>query len=219
MKAFFKGSFVMLPFALVTAPWGILTGSIATQMGLSFYKTCAMALFVFAGAAQLLSLTLIQAHASVFIILISTFFITLHHLIYALHFRKNFSHQPIQKRLLFGFLLTDELFAIGTKYPKENLQFLLGAGLCFYLSWFLSNILGIFLSHTVNDLNQYHFDFSIIALFLPIIISLIKTITHFKAVVITAISICILNYFSCPSAFILSSLIGMAVGALTKEAE
>ncbi|WP_269914052.1 AzlC family ABC transporter permease [Acinetobacter sp. HY1485] len=217
MKAFFKGSFVILPFALVTVPWGVLTGSMATQMELSFYKTCAMALLIFAGAAQLLSLTLIQAHASVFVILISTFFITLQHLIYALHFRNDLIHQPIQKRLLFGFLLTDELFAIGIRYPKEKFQFLLGAGLCFYFFWFFSNILGIFLSHTVNDLNQYHFDFFIIALFLPIIISLIKTKTHFKAVLITASSMCILNYFSCPSAFIFSSLIGMAAGAFTKE--
>lgn len=219
MKAFFKGSLVMLPFSLVTVPWGILTGSMATQMGLSFYKTCAMALFVFAGAAQLLSLTLIQAHASTFVILMSIFFITLQHLIYALYFRNNLSHQPIQKRLLFAFLLTDELFAIGTKYPKENFQFLLGAGLCFYFFWFFSNILGVFLSHTINNLNQYHFDFFIIVLFLPIIVSLIKTRTHFKAILITVISLCVLNYFSCPSAFILASLIGMAVGARKKEAE
>ena len=54
-----------LPLSISVIPWAILAGSMAIHAGLSFYKALAMSGLVFAGAAQLVSLSMAMEGASV----------------------------------------------------------------------------------------------------------------------------------------------------------
>ena len=109
---FRQGVLDILPLSIAVLPWGILAGSMAINAGLSTAQAFAMSSVIFAGAAQLVSLGLVMSDASALTILLTVFFLTSQHLIYALNMRADIQHFSWQKRLVMGFLLTDELFAV-----------------------------------------------------------------------------------------------------------
>ncbi len=116
---FLRGAMDILPLSISIIPWAILAGSMAIHAGLSFYKALAMSGLVFAGAAQLVSLSMAMEGASVFTIYLTIFFLTAQHFIYALTLRNDISILSLPKRLSLGFLLTDELFAVSAPFEKE----------------------------------------------------------------------------------------------------
>lgn len=57
----------MLPLSLAVIPWALMAGALAIQAGLTVLQAIAMSVFIFAGAAQIMSLTMLMAGASQFI--------------------------------------------------------------------------------------------------------------------------------------------------------
>ncbi|ENV78818.1 AzlC family ABC transporter permease [Acinetobacter ursingii] len=208
-RPFFQGVMAIMPLSIAVIPWGILAGSMAVNAGLSFAKAFAMSSLVFAGAAQLVSLSLVMEGASTLTILITIFFLTSQHFIYALTFRNNISVLPVKQRLPLGFLLTDELFAVSLSPEKRHPDYMLGAGLCFYLFWVVFSVVGILLAHMVPNLMNYHLDFSIVAIFVAMVIPLIKNFRVVTAVLVTCLSGFILRMYQVEGAILISGLLGM----------
>ncbi len=176
LKDFLTGALHMTPLNLAVVPWAILAGSMAVDSGLTFAQSVAMSAMVFAGAAQLVTLGLLNSGAGVITILVSVFFITSQHLLYGLTLRPHVRPFSPLQRAGIGFLLTDELFAVSVA-GRQRLSFayLFGAGLSFYLVWVLVSILGIVLAHSISDLSQLRLDFSVVATLLAIVVPLIKS--------------------------------------------
>lgn len=217
-QAFLKGAVDILPLSIAVLPWGILAGSMAVNAGLSFAQSFAMSAIFFAGAAQLVSLGLVMSGASLFTIVITVLFLTSQHLIYALNFRKDIRCLPVYKRLIVGFLLTDELFAIGvTHQAQRSFAYLFGAGICFYFAWCLFSLLGIFLANAIPNLERLHLDFSIVAIFILIIVPMIKNLVTLMGVVSTLIATLIFKYFQIEMGMILSGLLGMITALLLQK--
>lgn len=211
---FTQGMIAMLPLSIAVIPWGILAGSMAVNAGLSIPKAIAMSALVFAGAAQLVSLGLHMSETSSIVILLTVFFLTSQHFIYALVWRDKVSHYSLKSRLGVGFLLTDELFALRANEPKHNRFYLLGAGLCFYLFWVIFSIVGIGLASAVPNLDQFHLDFSIVAIFVPIIVGLIKSRAAAAGVAVSCTIAMICYLFGIPGTLIIAGVSGMFVAAL-----
>ena len=176
LKDFLTGALHMTPLNLAVVPWAILAGSMAVDSGLTFAQSVAMSAMVFAGAAQLVTLGLLNSGAGVITIVVSVFFITSQHLLYGLTLRPHVRPFSPLQRAGIGFLLTDELFAVSVA-GRQRLSFayLFGAGLSFYLVWVLVTILGIVLAHSISDLSQLRLDFSVVATLLAIVVPLIKS--------------------------------------------
>lgn len=215
-RSFFRGMVDMIPLAISVIPWAILAGSLAIETGLTVFQAAAMSAFVFAGAAQLVSLSMIQAGASFISIYITVFFLTSQHLVYALALRKEISHFSPRTKCLIGFLLTDELFALAMTSKQRCFVYLLGAGFCFYSFWLLFSIVGIFLTNLISDLASYHLDFSIVAIFIAMIVPLCTRITTVVGVTITCISAYIFKTLHVEMTIVFSGIIGM-VGAVITE--
>lgn len=210
-KIFWQGVLDILPLSIAVLPWGILAGSMAINAGLGTAQAIGMSVFIFAGAAQLVCLGLLMSGASMLTIVVTIFFLTTQHLIYALSFRKEVQLFPLKQRLFIGFLLTDELFAIGvTDVKKRRFAYLAGAGLCFYFSWCVFSTLGVFLAKKIPNLAQLHLDFSIVAVFILIIVPLIKNVATLLGVVVTLISCLVFKFLHIEFGLILSGLMGMA---------
>ena len=109
----------MLPLSVAVIPWGILAGSAAINAGLSVMQAVGMSALVFAGAAQLVSLSMLMTGASLLSILITVFFLTSQHFIYALSLREEVKPWSLKRRLSIGFLLTDELYATAMLKEKK----------------------------------------------------------------------------------------------------
>ncbi|WP_247712395.1 AzlC family ABC transporter permease [Morganella morganii] len=176
LKDFLTGALHITPLNLAVVPWAILAGSMAVDSGLTFAQSVAMSAMVFAGAAQLVTLGLLNSGAGVITIIVSVFFITSQHLLYGLTLRPHVCPFSPLQRAGIGFLLTDELFAVSVA-GRQRLSFayLFGAGLSFYLVWVLVSILGIVLAHSISDLSQLRLDFSVVATLLAIVVPLIKS--------------------------------------------
>ncbi|MFH2498589.1 AzlC family ABC transporter permease [Morganella morganii] len=176
LKDFLTGALHMTPLNLAVVPWAILAGSMAVDSGLTFAQSVAMSAMVFAGAAQLVTLGLLNSGAGVITIIVSVFFITSQHLLYGLTLRPHVRPFSPLQRAGIGFLLTDELFAVSVA-GRQRLSFayLFGAGLSFYLVWVQVSILGIVLAHSISDLSRLRLDFSVVATLLAIVVPLIKS--------------------------------------------
>ena len=121
---FWQGMMAMMPLSIAVIPWGLLAGSMAMNTGLSVAQAIAMSAVIFAGAAQLVSLGLVMAGASFATIVVTVFFLTAQHFIYALTPRGDTSKHNPPTRVALGFLLTAELFALAARPEQRHVPYL-----------------------------------------------------------------------------------------------
>ena len=67
--AFLHGAIASLPLSLAVAPWGLLAGSMAIEANLSPWQGQGLSAIVFAGAAQLVAIGMLNGGASLLAIL------------------------------------------------------------------------------------------------------------------------------------------------------
>lgn len=219
-SGFLTGVINMLPLCLSVIPWGILAGSMAVQAGLTLPQSIGMSAIIFAGAAQLVTLGLLLSGASIPTIIISVFFITSQHFLYGLTFRETVSVLQARYRLPVGFLLTDELFALGcARKQRDKLTpgYLIGAGLTFYFSWNIFSLLGIFMAYAIPDLSRYHLDFSIVATFITIVVPMIKNLSVLCGVVASLVLSMVFSLFHIEGAVVIAGIGGMFISVITSR--
>lgn len=218
-KAFFKGAAAASPLALAVAPWGILAGSIAVESHLSALQGIGMSVFMFAGAAQLAIISMLNAGAGMLSILVTVALITSRHLLYAMSLRDRFADKPLLWRLTLGFLLTDEFFSlIGAKTKEQfNVWYALGIALSLYLVWNACTVLGVFMGTSIPQLNTLGLDFSIAATFLSIVVPLVRDLSTVLCVFTALITSVLFSYYNIQPALLLSGLSGMTVGFFCRK--
>ncbi|MFC0229388.1 AzlC family ABC transporter permease [Serratia aquatilis] len=209
-----QGAMAILPLCLAVLPWGILAGSMAIESGLTAAEGLGMSAIVFAGASQLVAMGMLKSGAGLLAILVSTFFVTAQHFLYGLRLRECIAPLPLKWRVVLAFLLTDELFALTGEHgpARFNRWYALGAGLAFYLCWFLATLLGVLAASSVSDLGSFGLDFSIAATFIAIVVPLVRNLPVL-ACVLTALVLSIgLHHYQVPGALIIATVVAMLVG-------
>lgn len=214
----YQASLDVLPLAIAVIPWGILCGSLAIKVGLSPIQAQLMSLFVFAGAAQLASLTMITgALSSIFS---STFVISSRHLLYSAVFRSHVSKSPFLLRCCVAFFLTDEMFAVTCAYLEKNKLFshcyAISAGVVFYVIWNLSTFIGIRIGEIIPDIENMGLEFAIAATFIAIVIPSIKNKAILSSVVTSGSSVLVLSILGNEQALIIATLMGMFAGFIVE---
>lgn len=216
MAEFLRGGAAISPLILATVPWGLLAGSLAVKSGISPAQSLGMSLLVFAGAAQLVAIGMAKSVTGLALILAATFLVTLQHWLYGLRLRAHLLHLPLSWRMMFGFLLTDELFALTADTEPGHFRrwYALGAGLSFYLSWQLSTLAGVLASHYIVNLTNLGLDFSVVATFVVILVPTIRRRAQLVCA-LTALAVSVIcGYYGVSGALLLSALIAMTVGTL-----
>lgn len=214
-----RGALAALPLCFAVVPWGLLTGSLAIESGLSPAQGQAMSLLVFAGAAQLVAMGLIQAGAGLGSILLTTFFISSRHLLYSMIYRRFTADQPRRWRLGLGFLLTDELFALTSQRRGDfDRWYALGVGLTFYLAWNITTFIGLVAGQMIPDLSSLGLDFAIAATFIALVVPTVRSKAAL-ATVITAMAAAVLcELYRIEGGIIIAALSAMTVGLLLSSA-
>lgn len=216
-----RGVLAILPLSIAVMPWGILAGSFAVDVGLSPLESQAMSAIVFAGAAQLVALGMLKAGIGLFGILLTTLLITSRHFLYSMTLRKEISPLPLRWRLLLGFLLTDELFAIvstdNSQQHKFNPWYALGGGLFFYIAWNFATLLGVVAGKNIPNIEQWGLDFAIAATFIALIIPLIRNKSILICVLVSLVSAVSCELLHIEAGLLISALFGMVCGNLHKK--
>ena len=209
----------ILPLAIAVIPWGILCGSLAIKVGLSPVQAQLMSLLVFAGAAQLASLTLMGGVGALSSIFSSTFVISSRHLLYSAVFREHVRQSSIATRCCTAFFLTDEMFAVTCAYLEKNKSFShlysISAGIIFYVMWNASTFIGIAAGQFIPSIENVGLEFAIAATFIAIVIPSIKNFSTLMSVLASGISIVIFSMMGIEHALIIATFAGMATGFFT----
>ncbi|PNH93600.1 branched-chain amino acid ABC transporter permease [Vibrio diazotrophicus] len=223
-RLFWQGTVAMLPLSVAVLPWGLLAGSFAIEAGLNPFESQALSAILFAGSAQLVATGMIKAGAGLMTMLITTFFITSRHFLYSVSMRGKISPLPTRWRVILGFLLTDELFALcGQQSEKQfNRWYALGAGFSFYLVWNLATLVGIVAGSYIPSLNSIGLEFAVAATFIAIVIPNVKSIPILISVITALILSVSLTIFNVNGSLMYASVGAMLAGyvselALTKK--
>ncbi|CAM3055332.1 4-azaleucine resistance transporter AzlC [Vibrio diazotrophicus] len=223
-RLFWQGTVAMLPLSVAVLPWGLLAGSFAIEAGLNPFESQALSAILFAGSAQLVATGMIKAGAGLMTMLITTFFITSRHFLYSVSMRGKISPLPTRWRVILGFLLTDELFALcGQQSEKQfNRWYALGAGFSFYLIWNLATLVGIVAGSYIPSLNSIGLEFAVAATFIAIVIPNVKSIPILISVITALILSVSLTIFNVNGSLMYASVGAMLAGyfselALTKK--
>ena len=219
LKQIYKGAVAILPLSLAVIPWGILAGSYAVEAGLSAIQAQAMSAIVFAGAAQLVAVGMIKAGVGLGSILLSCLFISSRHLLYSVSMRTRISVLPLRWRLLLGFWLTDELFAVCSSQSETafNGWYAVGAGGGFYLIWNLASFVGIVAGSQLPSLNEMGLDFVVAATFIALVFPLITNRSVLLSVVVSLVLSVILTVYRIDGALVMASLVGMFAGFMSES--
>ncbi|MFT4553482.1 MAG: 4-azaleucine resistance transporter AzlC [Chlamydiales bacterium] len=136
-----------LPIFFAYIPFGFTCGFLFQRLGYDVFVGPLMSLFVLAGSAQILAITLIAAQASIIDIALTTFLINLRHIFYGLSLLERYQCGKLKKLyMIFG--LTDETYSLLTSSPPlEKSQ---DPNHCFYVTalihsyWMMGSILGAY---------------------------------------------------------------------------
>ncbi|KXO09511.1 AzlC family protein [Moritella sp. JT01] len=213
----------IMPLALATVPWGILCGSLAINIGLTAIQAQLMSLLVFAGAAQLASITIMGAGGAISSIFSSTFVISSRHLLYSAVFREHVRQRSFLSRSCIAFFLTDEMFAVTCAYIEKHKTFsaiyAISAGITFYIVWNVSTFAGIVAGQYIPNLESLGLEFAIAATFIAIVIPSIKDLPILIAAIVSGFSALVLSIYIPDSALFIATICGMLAGYFTSIKE
>lgn len=214
-----QGVLAALPLSIAVIPWGILAGSYAIDAGLSHWQAQAMSAILFAGSAQLVAIGMFKAGVGLGTLLLTIFFITARHFLYSVSMRDKISQLPARWRLLLGFWLTDELFAIcgGQNKVEFNRWYAAGAGGFFYLIWNIASLAGIIAGSQIPTLNDIGLDFAVAATFIAIVIPQIISLPMLVTLITALVLSVVLTIFQVNGALIIASLSAMFMGLLSEN--
>lgn len=177
---FFIGIRACLLVAIAGGIFGFAFGILAHMRGLTALHATLMSALVYAGAAQMVSLSLWNTqHLPLLALMATTFVICLRFLLMGITLRPHFEGIPRWKVYLSLLLLVDENWALTLIRSRQDqvtnhyiFAYFLGASITFYLAWVLGTILGYFGSHWIHDPKALGFDFAFTAIFLGLLVGM-----------------------------------------------
>ena len=196
MSEFWSGVRDEVPLIFGVAPFGLVFGVLGIESGLTPLQTIMLSSILFGGASQIVFVQLWAAGVPALIVGGSVCVINVRHVLYSASVAAYLRPLPLRWRILLGYLLTDEAYAISIKRfrhepPGPNQHFhLLGSGLLLWTSWQFATIFGVLVGGTIPE--SWSLSFAIPLTFIAVVAPILKTRADLAAV-ITAASISIIG--------------------------
>jgi predicted branched-subunit amino acid permease len=193
---FWSGVRDEVPLIFGVAPFGLVFGVLGIESGLTPLQTIMLSSILFGGASQIVFVQLWAAGVPALIVGGSVCVINVRHLLYSASVAAYLRPLPLRWRILLGYLLTDEAYAISIKRfrhepPGPNQHFhLLGSGMLLWTSWQFATIFGVLVGGTIPE--SWSLSFAIPLTFIAVVAPILKTRADLAAV-ITAASISIIG--------------------------
>lgn len=220
---FVRGMRAGIPVILGFIPVGIAYAIIARQAGFTVAETCYMSLSVFAGASQMMAVGQYAEGASVIAIIFATFILNLRHIIMSVCVGRRMSGGGVLLRLLAGFGVTDEGFAIFTTEKEENtsITFYIGLALVTYLSWNAGTFIGAVASDLLPTIITASLGVSLYAMFIGLLVPGLKGNIRLTLLVMlcAVLNTVLVRFLDSGLSMILSTLVCAAIGVFFVDTE
>ncbi|WP_148216713.1 AzlC family ABC transporter permease [Arcobacter nitrofigilis] len=201
-----------LPISLSVFSYGIVLGIICNTKSIDYLQLMLMNIFIFAGSSQFVIVDMLSNNLSLSTIIGTAILINMRYFLIGTTLDKLFLNSSIKQKLLIMHFVTDESWAITMKNIKEKnitVYFLLGGGLCIFLSWILGTSIGYFFAQLIIEPKNYGLDFAFYAMFVAILTTMYKTKNDLFTFFITAFIAIIFEKLLDNSIYILiSALLG-----------
>ena len=218
LNCYIDGLRAGVPLILGYVPAAIAYALIARQAGFTVWQTCAMSMFVFTGAGQMLAVGMYARGASMAAILIATTLLGLRHIIMSICCmnRPSMRKEKTAPKLMAAFGITDESFSVFCTVDdsKANVRFLIGVFAEIWLSWNIGTLIGALASDFLPAIVTASLSIALYAMFTAL---LTPELTHngrlALLVLMTAVCNTILGLVISPSwALIISTLVCAFIG-------
>jgi 4-azaleucine resistance transporter AzlC len=172
-------------------PFGVAFAIVAHAGGFSLVETQALSLLVFAGASQLITVTLAMSGATALPIVLTAFLLNLRHLLYGLSLSRWLTGPTRPPRGILAYFLTDESYGLTIRAFLENHgndAFLFGSEICLFSSWNVATLAGSLLGALLP--NPYHIglDFIFPLAFLALLVPLLRN-WRYVVVAVTSVAV------------------------------
>lgn len=202
-------------------PVAIAFAIAAAQAGMPATETVGMSAFVFAGASQMMAVSMLMQGAGAGTIIFATFILNLRHLMMSTCIFHRMKDGPLPARLLVAFGITDESFALFMTQPEQHssIWFFFGLVSVTWSSWVGGTAIGAAVSGLLPPLLAASLGIALYAMF---VVLLVPHVQHNAKLGLLAVAtgLCnlLLSQFIASSwALILSTLVCAAVGAFWVE--
>ncbi len=218
---FMAGFKALLPVLLGVVPFAMIFGVTAVNLAIPALQAMGMSLIVFAGAAQLVALQLINGGAPLLVILASTFFVNLRFLMYSASIAPHLQEASGPRKGLLAYLLTDQAYAVAITHYNENPDaaykpyFFLGAGVALAGTWQIGTAVGIFLGAQIPA--SWSLDFAMPLTFLALVFPALKDRPAALAAVAAGVTAVLAASLPYNLGLIIAALTGIFVGYLAES--
>ncbi|NLX92163.1 MAG: AzlC family ABC transporter permease [Firmicutes bacterium] len=172
-KNFKNGAIRSIPIVMGYIPIGLAFGILAANVGLSSFETASMSIIVYAGSAQLISLSLIENQAGLFTIVMTTFLVNLRHTLMSAALAPHLGHLNRLQQAVFTYELTDESFAVHSRDFKEEknppVMRIITTNVLAHLSWIGGSVLGFYTGSLFTNLESWGIDYALPAMFIALL--------------------------------------------------
>lgn len=153
-------------------PVSIAYGIMARQAGFTLWQSCAMSLFVYAGASEMMAVGMCVQGAGTAAIVLATFLLNLRHMIMSTYVMNRVRKDRLFLKLLAAFGITDEAFAVFSAAGEEHSSafYVLGIVTVTYGSWNLGTLIGAASSDFLPEIVTASLGIALYAMFIGLLI-------------------------------------------------
>jgi 4-azaleucine resistance transporter AzlC len=176
------------PLMIGVIPFGLVFGIVAAGSSVGSWLGGSTSVIIFAGAAQLATLQLIDAGVAGAVVIATALVINARHLMYSAALAPHFQEFPAIARFTLPYVMTDQAFAVSiVRYgevtdPVYKQWYFTGAGMTLWITWQISTVAGIVLGAQVPA--SWSLDFTIPLIFLVLLVPAIKSRTELIAALV-----------------------------------
>lgn len=173
------GARAVAPLLLAVVPFGLVLGVTAAASAVGGGLGIATSFIIFAGAAQLVTVQLIDSGTSLAVVVITALVVNIRHLMYSAAMAPHFSEFPKRSRIWLPYLLTDQAFAVSmlawepTTDPLYKRWLFTGAGFTLWGFWQISTVVGVVVGAQIPE--SLGLEFAIPLVFLVLLIPVVQT--------------------------------------------
>ena len=208
-----------LPLQLGVIPFGLVFGILGLSSGLTGLQTILLSAILFGGASQVVFAQLWAAGVPPLVVGGSVGVVNLRHVLYSASMAQYLMHLPLRWRILLGYLLTDEAYAVSIRRFRDGLHsphqhyHLLGSGMTLWVAWQTSTITGVIAGTTIPD--TWSLSFAIPLTFVAVVAPSIRRRADLFACVVAAALSLICQPLPWKSWIIVAACGGITAGWLT----
>lgn len=225
------GARAVAPMLVGVIPFGLVAGATPTTSGLGGDVAIGLSTIVFAGASQLAAADALADGSSALVAVVAACTINLRLLLYSASLAPHLAEVPLRRRLLIGYLLTDQAYAVAiTRWQAEEdaaatggpppsgldrkVPYYLGAAVTLWINWQICTIVGVLIGAAVPD--SLPLDFAVPLVFLVLLVPAITS----RPAAVAAITGGLVALFTAEAgaghlSLLLGALAGIAAGAFT----